>query len=403
MISIPQLHSNSRSSIVGLIILGLLAVIAAVIFRQQFYYNPAVTALSATIFTSSSDISSSSGISAPVGLKPMVRLIKSLEPLSASESFNNETLSDKIDGKAELYLPAGFKSLVCQRFKHKDSDLWIELFVYDMGLAQNAFSVFSRQRRDNSTPLTITQYAYQTENALFFAHGHFYLEIIASSPSSEALQLMIELGNAFIQDHSDLMSKKMDVPDLFPSEVIDKEITNKKTINKTKETTDKNKETTDKNKEITDKNKEEIILDKESITLITSDVFGFDRLDQVYTAAYLVNGASMTAFISKRDSSESARKLAEEYAAFLKNFGGNVIDSEIKDLNGEELHGENLNLHGKDVHGEYIHGIEIMDTIEIVFSSGSYLAGVRDAENMEAAKILVRQIQNRINQVEQNQ
>lgn len=348
-------------------IMALLMAIATVIFRQQFHYNPAVTALCTTLFSSESPLTARSGLSSQLssqhgneavsaahsvsgGLEPIVHPVKPLEPMSPSESFNELTLSDKIDGKAELYIPSGFKSLLCQRFKAgKASDLWIELFIYDMGLADNAFSVFSRQRREGSTPLSIGTYGYQTENALFIVHGHFYLEIIASSPSADAREWMADLSRAFIEDRPDLAPRmKMALPDLFPSEESDRE------------------------KAAPEQN--QITLDKESITLITSDVFGFDRLDQVYTAAYLVNGTPMVAFISKRASSEAAQKLAAEYAAFLKRFGGNPIDSGEKNM----------------------HGIEIMDTIELIFSQGQYLAGVREAESMEAAKILISKIEKSI-------
>ncbi|MBF0233029.1 MAG: hypothetical protein HQK65_08320, partial [Desulfamplus sp.] len=270
--------------------------------------------------------------------------------------------------KAELYLPSGFKNLTCQRLKvvissdsrnasdsrntsnsRNTSDsstdsvtdllspLWVEIFLYDMQLSDNAFSVFSRQRRENADPVSIAQYGYQTENALFFAHGRFYVEMIASVPSKEAVAWMIDLAKAFIQDNPDLAPEKMAVPDLFPAR--------------------------------------EHKPDKDSITLITSDVFGFEKLDQVYTADYIVNSNPMTAFISKRNSSEEAVTLAAEYAEFLVTFGGTPVES------------------------EKIHIVEIMETIEIVFSVGPYLAGVRESENLEASQILASEIVEQISRI----
>ena len=81
-----------------------------------------------------------------------------LEPLTAPERFDAATLSDKINGKAELYLSAGFSSLVSQRFRDaNESDLWIEAFVYDMKSGKNAFAVFSAQRRENAEILKCKQ------------------------------------------------------------------------------------------------------------------------------------------------------------------------------------------------------------------------------------------------------
>ena len=51
-------------------------------------------------------------------------------PLTAGEIFEAQNLSDKINGKAELYLSAGFVRLISQRFKdERGSDLWIEAFL----------------------------------------------------------------------------------------------------------------------------------------------------------------------------------------------------------------------------------------------------------------------------------
>ena len=71
-----------------------------------------------------------------------------MEPLSPPETFDAEKLSEKIDGKAGLYLSAGFKSLTCRRYKKPDNpDLWLEIFFYDMGNIINSFAVYSMQRR----------------------------------------------------------------------------------------------------------------------------------------------------------------------------------------------------------------------------------------------------------------
>lgn len=379
-----------KSSIISLTIIATLMVIAIVIFNQQFNYNPAVTALF-----------ENSDMSGLTELKAIVRLVKPLQPLSSPEIFDKVTLSDKIDGKAELYLPAGFKSLICQRFRlksHSDSDkssksnqpfeqnssksttpsnLWIELFVYDMTLPENAFAVFSRQRRENATQISIATYAYQTDNAIFFVHGHFYLEMIASYPSLDAVKLMIEVGKAFIDDNLDLAPKKMDVPDLFPTQV---------------HIIDEQNRTPKKNS---------IKLDKESITLTASDAFGFDRFDRVYTAIYkyTINDSTMskgltttansnistiTAFISKRASSEEAAKLAGDYSKFLTSFGGNPVDL--------KKHSTESNVNLVDSELEELYGVEIMETIELIFSSGEYIAGVRETEDIELSLKLVQEL-----------
>ncbi|MBF0378515.1 MAG: hypothetical protein HQK72_13700 [Desulfamplus sp.] len=437
--------ASIKSSIIGMTILALLIFIAIVLFNRQFEFNPAVKILAskpvlppASISTTQVDITttlqddlstkpqvnlSETKLNSDVvdkKLNSIIRLITPFEPLSAPELFDSITLSDKIDGKAELYLPAGFKSLKCQRFKINpslasandlaqndsnsfeinnaptsldsnnsskisfDADLWIEVFIYDMTLADNAFAVFSRQRRENSTSTSIAQYSYQTENALFFVHGHFYIEIIASSPSSDAVKSMINLAKAFINDHPNLEPKKMDVPDLFPTKAIDKDSLR---LNLEKESLSLNLE---KDSLTIDKNS--LILDKESITLITSDAFGFDKFDNIYTANYTLNGISATAFISKRGSIEEAATLAQEYSKFLINFGGKLIELKEHLINSKNSPTDSKEGLTNPKIEKAFYGVEIMDTFEFVFSSGMYLAGVRETESLETANSLANQL-----------
>jgi len=87
---------------------------------------------------------------------------RELSAFSAPETFTADNLYDKVDGKADLYLTAGFVGLQCQRLALKaTNDVWMEWFVYDMGTLPQAFSVFSLQRRAEAQTLDLTPFAYQ--------------------------------------------------------------------------------------------------------------------------------------------------------------------------------------------------------------------------------------------------
>lgn len=339
-----------KSSAVSIGILGILVLIAGWVFNQQFKFNPAVKVLSESTF------SGGPAIQPPLAAGdsgPLVRLTDPLSPLSPPEHFNSVTLSDKIDGKAELYLPSGFISMDCQRFKALNSDIWLEVFIYDMGLPENAFSVFSRQKRENITSLDLAPYAYQTENAIFLAHGRYYIEMIASDPSSLALGWMTELARAFISDHPALSPKKMAIPDLFPTGPAN-------TGSGSQEGAEPGLPR----------------LDRESITLVTTDAFGFDQFDQVYTAGYRVNGTEVSAYISQRESPREAETLALAYTDFLEKFGGTPMETAPMDQAGKDR--------------VTLHAVTIMDTVEMVFSVGPFLAGVREATDPKTAQALAR-------------
>jgi hypothetical protein len=246
-------------------------------------------------------------------------------PLSAPESFDAQSLSDKINGKAELYLSAGFVSLNTQRFKDdKGSDFWVEAYIYDMDQGQNAFSVFSAQRREGSAPLELTPHAYRTRNALYLVHGGYYIEIIASEATDRVQGPMMLLAENFI-GNTVAQTVAIDEQSLFPVQG----------------------------------------LAPDSISLISSDAFGFDRLDQIYVAEYEFGDVQMMAFLSRRQDSREARELASAYQKFLTDFGGRHFNDDlpIKDAGL----------------------VEILDTYEVIFSNGPFLAGVREAENKQLA------------------
>jgi hypothetical protein len=72
-------------------------------------------------------------------------------PFSPPERFGPDTLYEKINGRADLYLSSGFVSLNTQRFAmDSTAGAWVEVFVYDMATPENAFSVFSMQRREGA-------------------------------------------------------------------------------------------------------------------------------------------------------------------------------------------------------------------------------------------------------------
>jgi hypothetical protein len=252
------------------------------------------------------------------------------------EAFDAETLSDKINGKAELYLSAGFIRLHSQRFTNEAAgDVWMEVFVYDMQSAQNAFSVFSAQRREDARTLDLGQHAYQTQNAIFFAHGPFYVEIIATDTSETIMQSMIIFAKAFIENHP-IKNQTIGEKELFPGEGL---IPN-------------------------------------SISLVSADAFGYDRFDQIFTATYKVEGTELMAYYSRRKTSQEAEELASSYRDFLAAFGGNPAESDLG-IKSAKM-------------------INILDTYEIVFSHGPYLAGVREAADKQPAQELALQLFNRI-------
>lgn len=326
----PRGPRSRRQTAIGLIVLAGLAAITVAVYSIQFRFNPAVLNFlqGAAVATRTS-----------ASVEPLLDLPEGVSPMSPAERFDRETLSDKINGKAELYLSAGFIRLDCQRIALAGRpDAWIEVFVYDMGSVPNAYAVFSRQRRSDGTPLDFAEFAYRAENALFFTHGAFYLELIASGRDERLLALMEAVARSFMARRP-VASAAIAERDLFPKEG----------------------------------------LREASISLIPADAFGAADLDRVFTAIYAADGGEMTAFLSRRESAQEAADLARFYVDFLKTYGGEVslADEPVRDTAV----------------------IAILDMYEVVFSQGAFLGGVHDAPSREKALALAGRLAEKLKEV----
>ena len=315
---------SKTESLVGYGVILLLVIITGGIFFKQFRFEPSV--LKPGALQQELSTQPLSPLTPPKDLLQYAP--QDLTPLSPAEYFGPENLSDKINGKAELYLSAGFVGLVSQRFAIEDEpNTWMEAFIYDMGSPRGSYAVYSLQKRSEATELDTGDFAYKTENALYFVHGPYYVEIVAAVAQERMAELTLSFGRNFISK-TPVESSELNGLALFP-----------------------------------EKN-----LNRESISLIPSNGFGFEQFDSIFTALYELEGAELTAFLSQRKSPAEAAGLVESYSSFLLKFGGTELKS-------------TLNIPGARL-------VEIMDTFELVFSRGSILAGVHGAENRKAAEEL---------------
>ena len=331
----PHTTSPGRTeSIAALMILSVLACIVVVVYSVHLDFNPAVD-----LFVGRSSSGQDSAFAEAKGLKPIVKLPDDVGILSANEAFHAHDLSDKINGKAQFYLSAGFDQLNCQRFVSlRDPDLWAEVFVYHMKDAAAAFAVYSGQRRERAEALTLSRHVYLADNAVFLAKGSVYAEIIAPVVTPESRKLLLALAASVIEQVPDTEAGIKEAS-LFPPER----------------------------------------LDPDSIQLLAADVFGFQALNSVYTATYTEGDSTLTAFVSPRSSPQEARTLGHAYSDFLMQFGGRPVT-------GSRVLQEGL-------------VIEIVDTFEVIFTKGSFLAGVHEAENRAMAEQLANRLIHHLSEV----
>ncbi|RJX28072.1 MAG: hypothetical protein C4525_17140 [Desulfarculus sp.] len=314
-------------NLVGAAVLLVLALVAAGVYWQQLQYDPAQWGrLGATSGQTAGPLAAFS--------------VPGLSPLDAGQSFGPDNLSDKIDGKAELYLAAGFESLHTRRYALAgQSAAWLEVFLYRMKSAEAAYSVFSSQRRSGAEALTITQQSYRTSNAVYLANGPDYLEVVASAATPGLQKAVLDAAQAYAQARGVKKTGAASEAGLFPPQG----------------------------------------LQANSVVLLSKDAFGMAGLDRVYIATYPQGSQELMAFLARRADPSQARTAAQGYVQFLLGNGGQESPPPA------ELPGGRL--------------VEIMGTWDLVFSQGPFLAGVRGGEDQAATLALARLLRARLSEV----
>ena len=213
--------------------------------------------------------------------------------LGPAEVFGADDLSDKIDGRAELYLGAGFTRLVAQRISRPDQpDGWMEVLLYTMQSRDAAFAVFSGQRRAGAHPLAVGDEGYVAENAAFAVRGALYAEVVAAQAglATELEAVLREVlgdeggSSAPLRAEKDLLPLPDQVPGTF--------------------------------------------------ALIPENAFGFDRFNRLYVASYSNATGMGTFFVSLRETDEEAQSLATAYLEFVAENGGEARDGQVHELFG---------------------------------------------------------------------
>lgn len=262
-------------------------------------------------------------------------------PAGPVESFDPDTLSDKIDGKAELYLAAHFKEMSCRTFAGPDNARY-QVGIYAMATPKDAFAVASAQRRHGATAVAFAPEATLTENTVSFTAGRHYVEISVNRIGVHNRETLLAMGKALagrIPSEQASAGTARKETALFPAEG----------------------------------------LEAQSVRLAATDAMGLAGFANVYTADYALPKGQATAFLAIRDTPGAATADAAAFAAFLGQNGyvpatappGTVLPAGAKLLAAD-------------------------GSFEIIFTRGALLTGVHDAQSLDAALDLAGRLEKRL-------
>ncbi len=251
--------------------------------------------------------------------------------------FTPENLYQLIDGRAEFYLAYDMVKMNFTRFeKNDDSDIFINISVYDMGTPTNAFGVFSTERSQVSEELKIGRDAYRSGTDYFLWKAQYYVQVIPSNDSVELQLIAMELAKKLDEALWDSGEPVWGLSALPKGNLIG-----------------------------------------HSVRYYLVDAMALDFMKNTYLARYKRNQTDVTVFLSRRGSVETARNAVTAYAEHAHLYGRNI---------------EQLNINGVE-----LLSFDMGGTYDVVFQKGAMVAGVTEVKDrdvgIQAAVDLSRQLQ----------
>jgi hypothetical protein len=195
--------------------------------------------------------------------------------------FTPENLYEQINGRAELFLSYNVVSLTYAAFDDSnDSSLSINLSVYDMGTALNAFGVFSVERSLDETAVELEGEAYRSGANHYVRKGRYYLQAIATDNGKQAQKASREIAEKVSSRLKDTGEPVWGMS-VFPVEG----------------------------------------LVHDSLKYFLFDALGLEFMRNTFTALYRSDENLISTFISKRASVEEVQATFQAYSDFGKRYG----------------------------------------------------------------------------------
>ncbi len=92
--------------------------------------------------------------------------------------YDRETLSDRINGEAELYFPYGFDRMVAARYvSEKNTGVGIDVEIYRMGSHLDAFGIYANYRQKEGRSLDVGAASNFSASQLFLYKANHFIHI----------------------------------------------------------------------------------------------------------------------------------------------------------------------------------------------------------------------------------
>ena len=113
-----------------------------------------------------------------------------LKAMGPTELYNPDTLFEKINGRAPAYQEFSFQELTTRSFSlPQQSGQFLDVFIFWMDKPLSAFGIFSLERDPTAEVVNFASDGYRSEMGYFFRTGRAYVQIIASSPEADVMDV----------------------------------------------------------------------------------------------------------------------------------------------------------------------------------------------------------------------
>ncbi|HEX7553888.1 MAG TPA: DUF6599 family protein, partial [Geothrix sp.] len=111
--------------------------------------------------------------------------------------YDRETLSDRIDGEAELYFPYGFDRMAAARYaSEKSPGAGMDVEIYRMGSSLDAFGMYANYRQKEGRRLAVAAESNLSGSQLFLYQGRYFVHIQETGSESADPDALAECGRA---------------------------------------------------------------------------------------------------------------------------------------------------------------------------------------------------------------
>jgi hypothetical protein len=127
------------------------------------------------------------------GVFPATNEVSGWTKVGETRTFAGDDLANYIDGGADKYLKAGFRSVATSDYKFSDQTQ-VTADVYAMATAEGAKAIFESDPAGDAKSAPVGAVARLYAQSLVFRKGPYVVQIVAYQTSPQLQQAMVDLG-----------------------------------------------------------------------------------------------------------------------------------------------------------------------------------------------------------------